>query len=104
MDDEEALIEKIKSKLPSNGHGNIKTAMQDLTGGKGKATSGHSGVLHASAGVIGTNNGGCTLFFKRSGVEVDVVGIGQHKKGPKGSDTSYTIHFGQTLLGKTLTL
>jgi hypothetical protein len=104
VEDEAALIDKIKSKLPSNGHGNIKTAMQDLTGGKGKATTGHSGVLHASAGVIGKNAGGCTLFFKRSGVEIDVVGVGQHQKGPKGSDTSYTIHHGQSLLGKTLTL
>lgn len=102
--DEDELIEKIKSKLPSNGHGNIKTAMQDLTGGKGKATSGHAGVLHASAGVIGTNSGGCSLFFKRSGVEIDVVGVGQHQKGPKGSDTKYTIFFGQSTLGKTLTL
>jgi hypothetical protein len=102
--DENELIDKIKSKLPSNGHGNIKTAMQDLTGGKGKATTGHGSVLHASAGVIGTNSGGCTLFFKRSGIELDVVGVGQHKKGPKGSDTTYTIFFGQSTLGKSLTL
>lgn len=37
--------------------------------------------------------GGCTLFFKRSGTEIDIIGIGQHENaGP--SQTKCTIYFG----------
>jgi hypothetical protein len=94
-----ALTNKIKNALPQNGHGNISQALNDVILGRGKATTGHSGVLHASAGKSGAA-GGCTLFFTRDGSgNVDVVGVGQHK-----TSTSYQIYNGLGLEGKVLEL
>lgn len=86
------LINKIKAHLPSNGHNNINQALNDAVLGRGKST-GSVSCLHASAGKKGKNAGGCTLFFKRSGAEIDVIGVGQHSDAGK-NQTSYTIHFG----------
>jgi len=90
--DQAELINKIKSHLPQNGHTNINQALNDAVLGRGKAT-GPVGCLHASAGKIGKNAGGCTLFFKRNGNEIDVIGIGQHQDAGK-NQTTYTIHYG----------
>ncbi|HUB79556.1 MAG TPA: hypothetical protein VMB03_12195 [Bryobacteraceae bacterium] len=90
--DQAELINKIKAHLPQNGHSNINQALNDAVLGRGKAT-GSVGCLHASAGKIGKNAGGCTLFFKRSGNEIDVIGIGQHQDAGK-NQTTYTIHYG----------
>lgn len=74
----EAVIEKIKDALPQNGHGDISQALNDMELGRGKATTGHAGVLHASAGIADAA-GGCTLFFVRNeDGSVNLVGVGQH--------------------------
>ena len=98
---EEELISWIQSKLPENGHGNISGCINDIVLGRGKATTGHSNVLHASAGKKDAN-GGCTLFFERNEASTafgNVVGVGQHK-----TNTSYTIYAGQERFGNVLSL
>jgi hypothetical protein len=97
--DDKEMISKIKSKLPADGHGNINQALNDVILGRGKATTGYTGVLHASAGIAEKKKGGCTLFFKRSGNTIEVVGVGQHQ-GSK----SYMIYFGMGKEGKLLAL
>jgi hypothetical protein len=96
--DEAAMIAKIKSKLPPDGHGNIKQAWNDVILGRGKS-SGGLGCLHASAGVAEKKKGGCTLFFKRSGNIVEVVGVGQHE-----GSSSYHVYAGLGKEGKTVAL
>lgn len=97
--DESGLKDKIKEYLPQNGHGNLNQSLNDVLLGRGKATTGHTGVLHASAGKPGAQ-GGCTLFFERDGKgNVNVVGVGQHT-----SSTEYFIHYGLGLRGKKLSL
>lgn len=82
----------VKKHLPSNGSGNISQALNDVVLGRGKATTGLSGVLHASSGAKG-KAGGCTLFFKRSGDISEIVGIGQHIEVPSGQKPKYFINF-----------
>lgn len=82
----------IKRHLPSSGHGNISQALNDLTLGRGKATSGASGVLHASAGPEQKGKG-CTLFFKRDGDKIEIVAIGQHEEVKSGQKPKYSIHW-----------
>ncbi|MCY2994038.1 MAG: hypothetical protein NTY19_40105 [Planctomycetota bacterium] len=89
---EEETVAFIKHELPSSGHGNISQALNDAILGRGKATAGLSGVLHASAGPKQKGKG-CTLFFKRSGTVVEIVGIGQHEAVEKGQAPQYLIHF-----------
>lgn len=101
--DDKALIAKIKEHLPSSGHGNINQAFNDVLLGRGKATTGQSGVLHASAGPQQKGKG-CTLFFKRSGSTTDVVGVGQHEEVKAGQKPRYMIHFGMNMKGKVLSL
>lgn len=103
VDDEKALVAKIKQYLPSSGHGNISQALNDVILGRGKATTGHSGVLHASAGPQQKGKG-CTLFFKRSGNIADVVGVGQHEEVKSGQNPKYMIHYGLGMKGKVLSL
>lgn len=95
-----ALIDHIKAVLPANGHKNISQAMNDLDD-KGKATTGHPDVLHASAGKEDAN-GGCTLFFTRNNGQVNIIGVGQHA-GIKG-EVSYYIYFGNAKFGNKLVL
>lgn len=82
----------VKKHLPSSGHGNISQALNDLALGRGKATSGASGVLHASAGPQQKGKG-CTLFFKRSGGSLEIVAIGQHEEVKSGQKPKYFIHW-----------
>lgn len=82
----------IKKHLPSSGHGNISQALNDLTLGRGKATSGASGVLHASAGPEQKGKG-CTLFFKRDGNVLEIVAIGQHEEVKSGQKPQYFINW-----------
>lgn len=82
----------IKKHLPSSGHTNISQALNDLTLGRGKATSGASGVLHASAGPEQKGKG-CTLFFKRNGGTLEIVAIGQHEEVKSGQKPKYFIHW-----------
>ena len=82
----------IKRHLPSSGHGNISQALNDLSLGRGKATSGASGVLHASAGPEQKGKG-CTLFFKRTGDVLEIVAIGQHEEVKSGQKPQYFIHW-----------
>jgi len=82
----------IKKHLPSNGYGNISQALNDVVLGRGKATTGVSSVLHASAGAKG-KAGGCTLFFKRNGNISEIVGIGQHVEVTSGQKPKYYINF-----------
>ena len=96
--DEATMITKIKSKLPADGHGNIKQAWNDVILGRGK-NSGGLGCLHASAGVAAKKKGGCTLFFKRSGNTVEVLGVGQHE-----GSSSYHVYAGLGKEGKTVAL
>lgn len=89
---EAAATSFIKKHLPSSGHGNISQALNDLTLGRGKATSGASGVLHASAGPEQKGKG-CTLFFKRDGNAIEIVAIGQHEEVKSGQKPQYFIHW-----------
>jgi hypothetical protein len=101
--DDQALIAKIKAKLPTSGHGNINQALNDVILGRGKATTGHSGVLHASAGPQQKGKG-CTLFFKRSGKTVEIVGVGQHEEVKSGQKPKYFIYYGLGMEKKVLSL
>lgn len=96
--DEKGMLDKIKGKLPSDGHGNIKQAWNDVVLGRGKS-SGGLGCLHASAGVAAKKKGGCTLFFKRTGNTVEVLGVGQHE-----GSSSYHVYAGLGKEGKTVAL
>lgn len=90
---EAETITFIKRYLPSSGHGNISQALNDLALGRGKATSGASGVLHASAGPEQKGKG-CTLFFKRDGNDaIEIVAIGQHEEVKSGQKPKYFIHW-----------
>jgi hypothetical protein len=82
----------IRKHLPSSGHGNISQALNDLTLGRGKSTSGASGVLHASAGPEQKGKG-CTLFFKRDGNVLEIVAIGQHEEVKSGQKPQYFINW-----------
>jgi hypothetical protein len=82
----------IKKHLPSSGHGNVSQALNDLTLGRGKSTSGASGVLHASAGPEQKGKG-CTLFFKRSDDVIEIVAIGQHEEVKSGQKPEYFINW-----------
>lgn len=103
VEDDKELTAKIKQFLPSSGHGNISQALNDVLLGRGKATTGHSGVLHASAGPEQKGKG-CTLFFKRTGNETDIVGVGQHEEVKSGQKPKYFIHYGLNMKGKVLSL
>jgi hypothetical protein len=89
---ESEAVTFIKRYLPSSGHGNVSQAMNDLTLGRGKSTSGASGVLHASAGPEQKGKG-CTLFFKRDGDTIEIVAIGQHDEVKSGQKPKYSIHW-----------
>jgi hypothetical protein len=89
---EAEAITFIKKHLPSNGYGNINQALNDVVLGRGKATTGLSGVLHASSGKP-DKAGGCTLFFKRSGDVSEIVGIGQHIAVSSGQKPKYYINY-----------
>ena len=90
----------IKRYLPSSGHGNISQALNDLTLDRGKATSGVSGVLHASAGPKQKGKG-CTLFFKRDEGAIEIVAIGQHEVVESGKKPEYYINWsGATVFKK----
>jgi hypothetical protein len=89
---EAEAIAFIKKHLPSGGHGNVSQALNDLTLGRGKSTSGASGVLHASAGPEQKGKG-CTLFFKREGNVIDIVAIGQHEEVKSGQKPEYYINW-----------
>lgn len=92
------VVATIRTYLPNGNNASIKQALNDVVLGRGKATTGHDDVLHASSGSAG-KAGGCTLFFKRNGSEVDIIGIGQHE-----TSTSYNIYYGQETFGKKLSL
>ena len=82
----------IKRYLPNSGHGNISQALNDLVLDRGKATSGASGVLHASAGPKQKGKG-CTLFFKREGDTIEIVALGQHEEVDSGKKPEYFINW-----------
>ena len=93
------LANKIKGVLPASCHKFISQSMNDVLLGRGKATTGHANVLHASAGKS-DGSGSCTLFFTRdSKGNVEVLGVGQHK-----TNTSYTIYHGTGTFGNVLSL
>lgn len=80
-------------KLPTTAEKYIAQAVNDLWGGKGKATpSMGSGMLHASAGKAAVKDNSCTIFFTRtmedSRQTVTVVAVGSHV-----TNASYTIYF-----------
>ena len=75
---------------------NLKQAMNDLTGGKGKSTqpyvfNGHP-ILHASSGNAQKS---ITLFFYRTGGNEYVVAMGEHAGKVKGKETYKLTHYGQ---------
>jgi hypothetical protein len=75
---------------------NMKQALNDLTGGKGKASqpyvfNGHP-ILHASSG-----NGvkSISLFFYRTGGNEHIIAMGEHTGKVKGKETYKLTHYGQ---------
>jgi len=58
---------------------NLKQALNDVTGGKGKATGGYKflsePVLHASSG---NSQKSVTLFYTLSGVTATIIAMGEH--------------------------
>lgn len=84
---------------------NLKQALNDVFGGRGKASGGHlfegSPVLHASSGNMVKS---VTLFFVMSGATARIFAMGEH-----AGSSSYTISdYGQRgtdfQLGRTLAL
>ena len=73
------MIDHINNNIPDNGLGDVSGAVNDMELGRGKATTGYAGVLHASAGKGKGAKGGCTLFFTRDRQgNLNLVGVGQH--------------------------
>lgn len=75
---------------------NMKQALNDLTGGKGKASqpyvfNGHP-VLHASSG---DGQKSVSLFFYRTGGHEHVFAMGEHAGKFKGKETYKLTHYGQ---------
>jgi hypothetical protein len=84
---------------------NLKQSLNDVFGGRGKATGAYTfagqAVLHASSGNMQKS---VTLFFYMSGVNAKIFAMGEHK-----SSSSYTVsEYGQRgtdfQLGKTISL
>jgi hypothetical protein len=75
---------------------NLKQAMNDLTGGKGKASQPYvfngQPILHASSG---NEQKSITLFFYRTGGNEYVVAMGEHAGKVKGKETYKLTHYGQ---------
>ena len=76
--DAEAVEEEIKRYLDQAYHRFVGQAVNDMEFGRGKPTTGHPGLWHASAGVAGV--GSCSVFYylEGSGEKLRIVGIGHH--------------------------
>ena len=76
--DADAAEAEIRQHLAPAHHRFISQAVNDMEFGRGKPTSGHPGLLHASAGIPGV--GSCSVFY-HADVERRqnrIVGIGRH--------------------------
>ena len=74
----EAAEVEIRKHLAPAHHRFISQAVNDMEFGRGKPTSGHPGLLHASAGISGV--GSCSVFY-HADLERQhhrIVGIGRH--------------------------
>lgn len=84
---------------------NLKQAMNDVFGGRGKASGAHTfagqPVLHASSGNMQKS---VTLFFYMSGVNAKIFAMGQHKTSSSYSVTEYGQRGTDFQLGKTISL
>ena len=89
---------------------NMKQALNDLTGGKGKASQPYvfngQPILHASSG---NGQASISLFFYRAGGNEHIIAMGEHSGKVKGKETYKLTHYGQdgNLLyrkGATITL
>ncbi|MDF8328236.1 hypothetical protein P5G63_06885 [Aeromonas salmonicida] len=82
---EQYLIDYLEKNL----HANLKQCLNDVTGGKGKATgayqyNGHA-VLHASSGNVQKS---VSLFYYDDGGNHHIIAMGEHKTA-----TSYKLNF-----------
>lgn len=84
---------------------NLKQAMNDVFGGRGKASGAHTfagqPVLHASSGNMQKS---VTLFFYMSGTNAKIFAMGQHKTSSSYEVSEYGQRGTAFQLGKTVTL
>ena len=84
---------------------NLKQAMNDVFGGRGKASGAYKfatqPVLHASSGNMQKS---VTLFFYMSGANAKIFAMGQHKTSSSYSITEYGQRGTDFQLGKTISL
>lgn len=91
---DQAQAEKYLGNLiDANRLANLKQSLNDVTGGKGKATgsyrfNGHA-VLHASSGVQGVKS--VSLFFYDNGGDHYIIAMGEHT----GASTYKLTDYGQ---------
>ena len=75
---------------------NMKQALNDLTGGKGKSSQPYTfngqPILHASSG---NGEKSISLFFYRTGGNEYIVAMGEHSGKVKGKETYRLSHYGQ---------
>ncbi|MBV9835364.1 MAG: hypothetical protein JO055_13200 [Alphaproteobacteria bacterium] len=84
---------------------NLKQSLNDVFGGRGKATGAYSfagqPVLHASSGNMQKS---VTLFFYMSGVNAKIFAMGEHKSSSSYSVSEYGQRGTDFQLGKTISL
>ena len=76
--DAERVEDGIKRHLLRKYHRFVSQAVNDMEFGRGKPTTGHKGLWHASAGIPGV--GSCSVFYylEGPGESIRIVGIGHH--------------------------
>ena len=84
---------------------NLKQSLNDVFGGRGKATGAYTfagqPVLHASSGNMQKS---VTLFFYMSGVNAKIFAMGQHKTSSSYSVSEYGQRGTDFQQGKTISL
>ncbi len=84
---------------------NLKQSLNDVFGGRGKATGAYTfagqPVLHASSGNMQKS---VTLFFYMSGVNAKIFAMGQHKTSSSYGVSEYGQRGTDFQLGKTISL
>lgn len=92
--------------IEANRLANLKQALNDVTGGKGKATGAYqfngNPVLHASSGTTGVKS--VSLFFYDANTNHYVIAMGEHTSSTTYKLTDYGQPSGDFAKNKTISL
>lgn len=92
--------------IDANRMANLKQSLNDVTGGKGKATGKYTfnthAVLHASSGVMGVKS--VSLFFYDQGGDHYIIAMGEHTASDTYKLTDYGQSAGDFREGATISL